>query len=204
MLGKDEVLPHTEPLHPLIYDALQRAINDYYTRIEPCFSNPYKRMRAGTISNLANEFLSDSCANDPRFHTEFKYERVLVYVGDTGICLRLKKLTPSPELRSRNIPTQQSLQFEQQQGEQMYFPFCAPPTNLTAGYVLDELTGEFDVYLTCPGANGNAWDYQIEGRVALSIVQAPTMRKKSEEGWKRRDEDRDADVGKKQSGGNKE
>jgi hypothetical protein len=186
---EDRIKPRLEPLHNIIYGCLDHAITDYHASIAPLFPFAYKRMRASCISNKANENLREACEGIPGVRTSFEYERVLLYVGD-DIRLRLKKLTP--ELRSRNNPTQFSINFERQGGEQLLFDFCPPYTNVTAGYVLDEITGEFQIFITCPVEDKNLWEYEIRKPSTEGIIPAPRNEQTDTE-WEGRKENEEED-----------
>ena len=86
------------------------------------------------------------------------------------IALRFKKL--DDDLRSSNIPTQQSMEFCSQE---LYLPGIKRVTYLQAGYTLNRMqTGLSGAYIACPDGIGNHWHLPLDiAKSAENVVHLP-------------------------------
>jgi len=144
------------------------------------------------LEALPNSILADMSA---RTRAGFLHDRILVHIrrsldGEPGVTflrgrggltllafnqrflIRFKKLRS--DLRTSNIPTQQSLAFAHQQT--LDLPGMPPRlTNLNAGYVLNRMqTAIASTHITCPAGKEVAWEIPLTTDATAAEVVAFT------------------------------
>jgi hypothetical protein len=126
-----------------------------------------------------------------RTRAAFLHDRILVHIrrqfdGEKGVSfvrgrggltllalqhrflIRFKKLRR--DLRTSNIPTQQSLAFARQQT----LPGIPALTHLNAGYVLNRMQTNIEsTHITCPNGKQVAWALPMGGNEAAVVEFAP-------------------------------
>lgn len=153
------------------------------SRIHSALSNAWR-----DLESLPDPFRADMTA---RTRAGFLNDRILVHIrrlldGETGVTfvrgrggltllafqqqflIRFKKLRP--DLRTSNIPTQQSLAFARQQTLEL--PGMPPRlTHLNAGYVLNRMQTEIaSTHITCPAGREVAWEIPLTAEATAEVV----------------------------------
>jgi len=93
--------------------------------------------------------------------------RVLFIIEDK-LCVSFKKF--DKRLRSRNYPTRQARAFLGQRTLELAFP--PEMTNLVAGYKMDPAEVDYEVFITCPIGNKNAWQLRLFGEEIIDFFSA--------------------------------
>ena len=131
------------------------------------------------------------CDTDPRTRASFVFDRMVkharrLFDGKKGVridnqgdiflvvlyeklAIRFKKL--NKDKRSRNYPTQQTIDFYEQLG----LPnMPTKATRLVVGYQLNNLETEIEaILIVCPNGSGNAWYIELGSASMADIVEMP-------------------------------
>jgi hypothetical protein len=129
------------------------------------------RMRTGTQANLLRDYIVEKIrAEFPDGEDGISHHnrRGLFLLNiKNRYCLRFKKL--DRRLRTRNIPTQMTLDFLLQRPLEL-FPELAPVTHLNVGYKPGVTLSESTVWITCPNGEVLAWTWGLsEGAETIQI-----------------------------------
>jgi hypothetical protein len=148
-----------------IYECISNALQMYdddYTTLRFKHS---PRTHASVIHDLMVDNIKKRFANDHKVNCFYKKGLFHLLVDNGDIVIRFKKLDRN--LRTHNIPTQQSFNFTHQMS--MFNP---PATNLNAGYQTVGL--KHRILITCPNSHkSNAWVLELSPATTATVIQMP-------------------------------
>lgn len=156
------------PYFPMIYDAIAAAWNEYSQDIGDWGPDMTDRSRASIVHDLTIRSAIQQF-DEMQGVRVVEQNRLFLFIFDESIALRFKKLDENK--RSRNIPTQVTLDFLAQQE----IPGIASTLHLEAGYVLNELQTDIDgIYIVCPTRDRVRWSWALQAPDVGQVVQFPT------------------------------
>lgn len=153
LLNKDQALSQLAPYFSAFRNAWLLAWSEWKALAPEFRINMTPTTRAGIVQNAAVSHAARLLGRDVRL---VDVSKLKVFLFPGNIAIRFKKL--DPELASRNVPTQQVLNFR----AQMPLPGLHETYNLEAGYVLSQDEQEVSsTYLVCPNGSSQYWSFEV-------------------------------------------
>jgi hypothetical protein len=153
---------------PVFYNSIASSWNEYMQEIGDWGPDMTDRSRASIVHDLTIRSAIQQFDGVPGVRVVVQ-NGLYLFIFDDSIAVRFKKL--DEDKRSRNIPTQVTLDFRGQQE----IPGISSTLHLEAGYVLNKLQTEIDgVYIVCPSRDRASWFWELQAPAVGQVVQFPT------------------------------
>lgn len=162
-----------EPIMPKILECINSAIRDY-KKIDIFYRTKYlKRTRANIINDYMLHNAQELLLDIPGIRWGRRGNSFYFLIQDK---FKLKFKMFDKNLRSKNIPTRQSLAFVNQQDGLLFPDLPDPVTNIIAGYKWNPLqTDHNGIYIVCPHGFINAWVLELTSEKAAPQEVIPQV-----------------------------
>lgn len=156
------------PSVPLLVEIVRTAYSEYVRDHAQMRHEYSKRTEANIVHDLIRAKLVAGLKGLPGWTPRMIMKQLFLLEFEDKYRVKVKKL--DPQLRSRNIPTQNVLDFMLQVIQPSLFPDA---TALVLGYQLNAAETEVaSVWITCPnGENGRHWEWELVEKAA--VIQMP-------------------------------
>ena len=156
------------PILPRIQSALREAWRDLESLPDTFRADMTARTRAGFLNDRILVHIRRSLDGEPGVTFLRGRGGLTLLAFKQRFLIRFKKLRS--DLRTSNIPTQQSLAFARQQTLEL--PGMPPRlTHLNAGYVLNRMQTEIaSTHITCPAGKEVAWEIPLTADATAEVV----------------------------------
>ena len=155
-LTEKELAPHLAKVQACVLS----GVEDYLTN----YSSHHHLHSPRSRASLVHDHIVDRIKN--AFPSNIVVQRGLTLLFINGFAIRFKKFR-GKRMRTSNIPTQQTLQFNNQLELE---GLGRKVTHLNAGYLANEFWTDFECYITCPDGAGHHWFIHIPKRTSTTPV----------------------------------
>lgn len=174
-LSREAVERIIDPHYETITTAINQAFEQYLDLSRQMSSQPHFNLNKRTIASLIHDFTRSRIREAFSGVNGIKMtdlNRLFLLGIDDQVVIRFKKIKTN--LKTSSIPTQQTKDYNNQDLE--FENFIAEPTNLYAGYVLDETwTSIKNIYLMYREGRDIIWIKDITGTAEQTTLALPDV-----------------------------
>lgn len=163
---KEEAQQDLEPAVPILIHAVRDSFAQFVREHSQMRHGYSKRTEANIVHDLIRARLIAELRDVPGWTTRMILKQLFLLEFEDKYRIKLKKLDPN--LRSRNIPTQNVLDFMFQVVQPSLFPDA---TSLVLGYQLNVAETEVkSVWITCPNGEGRHWEWELAQQADVIVL----------------------------------